>query len=409
MASLKQFYKNYYNENYFRDLRYIKDSTVNSKGEEAKYSTEVLKYPFDSEINPSKRFLNFLMKHYKRGVGSLVGSITHYKNIGDYRTKDSFLLLSDRLFFDFDVTDKRAKNLKYKIKDVKMNPAITGKERINLIEQYQKDFQELIFEEDLLKEPFIEVMKLKNYLHEIDKNFKPLIVFSGSKGFHVNLFYEDVNLQDITNLNEKLATIFKKKLNLKLLDFNVYNNVLTGVQRIPYNTHERTNLITKPIDSTVSYDDFLSIVSRNKRTVAEFKIDDYYSPKWFREDLIKLDQENNQRIQENYTKQKELQQLQKQHLTTSHYKGDKDLIFSDMRELCKLLIGEPAYTREHYNKYNCPFHEDKNPSSLVGKKYFKCYGCNLKLNYFDFIKKFYNLNSESEVKLKMKEITSKLR
>lgn len=408
MASLKQFYKGYYNYHYFRDLRYIKDSTISKNGKKSKYNTVVLKYPLSPDIKPSKIFLNFLLKHHDKGIGSLVGSLTHYKNIGDYREKDLSLVYSDRLFFDFDIEDKRTKILKHKIKDVKQNQNITGRERLSLIKQYQEDFQNLILEEDILKEPFTQVMKLKDYLSQIDKDFKPFIVFSGSKGFHVNLFYEDTNLQDLTNLNESLAELFRKKLGLNLLDFNIYNNVLTGVQRIPYNIHERTNLITNPISPNVTYDDFIQEVSRNKRDVISFDINDYYSPKWFHEDLIKLDSENNKRIRENYSKQKTLQKLPRENLTTAHYKGESDLIFSDMRELCKLLIGEPAYQREHYNKYNCPFHDDKIPSSQVGKKYFKCYGCNLKLNYYDFIKKFYNLNSDSEVKSKMREIKQKI-
>ena len=75
-----------------------------------------------------------------------------------------------------------------------------------------------------------------------------------------------------------------------------------------------------------------------------------------------------------------------------------------MRELCKLLIGEPAYVRENYNKYNCPFHDDKVPSAIAGKAYFTCYGCNLKLNYFEFIRKFFSLESDDEVKQKMREL-----
>lgn len=407
MNSLKQFYRDYYNENYFRDLRYIKDPTISKDGIKSKYDTEVLKYPLGSDFKSWDLFLNFLLKHSKKGLGSLVGSITHYKNINDYRNKDQSLLISDRLFFDFDVEDNRTKILKHKIRDVKVNEAVTGRERLSLIREYQKDFQKLILEEDILKEPFTEVMKLKDYLSKLELN--PFIVFSGSKGFHVNLFYEDVNLQDLTNLNESLAVLFKKKLNLKLLDFNVYNNVLTGVQRVPYNIHERTNLITKPISPNITYDDFLQEVSRNKREVSSFNIEDYYSPKYFRDHLIKLNSENLSRIEQNYHKQKELQNLQKEKVNTSHFKGDKDLIFKDMRELCKLLIGNPSYEREHYNKYNCPFHEDKIPSSLVGRKYFKCYTCNLKLNYYDFIKKFYDLDSDFEVKQKMREIKNSLR
>lgn len=62
----------------------------------------------------------------------------------------------------------------------------------------------------------------------------------------MNIFFKEVNLLDITNLNKSLADMFKKKLDLKLLDYNIYNNVLAGMQRVPYSIHERTGLRNIP-------------------------------------------------------------------------------------------------------------------------------------------------------------------
>lgn len=89
--------------------------------------------------------------------------------------------MCDKLFFDFDVEDQKCKDLKHKIKDVKLNPNVTGKKRVKMVEEYQKEFRRLIFEDDLLYDSFNEVMKLKEFL--FNKGINSFIVFSGSKGF----------------------------------------------------------------------------------------------------------------------------------------------------------------------------------------------------------------------------------
>ena len=401
MVKLKQFFRDYFNEKYFRDVRYIKDTLVNSRGVESKFNTEVLRYP-SVDFKVWDYFLPFLMKRYNKGDGSLLAGISHYKNFISHRDKNINGLMCDKLFFDFDIEDPRCKDLKHKIKDVKANPHIIGKERINLVKEYQKELQELILEENLLYDSFNEVMKLKEYL--LKKGIKSFIVFSGSKGFHLNIFFEEANLLDITNLNKSLASIFKRDLDLKLLDFNIYNNVLAGMQRVPYSVHERTGLRTTPINVNILYDDFIKEVKKNKLKVTGFNMKDYYVPDNFRTFLIKLDSENIERNKETKLKQEQLKEIQKKNQNNTKYKGESSLIFKDMRELCKLLIGEPAYVRENYNKYNCPFHDDQVPSAIAGKTYFTCYGCNLKLNYFEFIRKFFKLESDDEVKKKMKEL-----
>ena len=53
------------------------------------------------------------------------------------------------------------------------------------------------------------------------------------------------------------------------------------------------------------------------------------------------------------------------------------------------------------------FHEDKSPSAIVGKKNYTCLSSNCKvtkLNYFEFIRTWFGLKSDSEVKEKMVEL-----
>lgn len=407
---LRTYYKNYFNDDYFRFVRYVKDTTVSSKGVESKYDTDVLNYPLVSDPSkwtPEKLFLNFLLRHYKLGTGSLLAGLTHFKNISDYRTNDVNSLLAGKLFFDFDVDDPRTKDLKHKILDVKRDPDITGKSRLDFIKQCQDDFKRLILEEDLLKSPFGEVMKLKSYLLEND--ISPYIVFSGSKGFHVNIFFKDLVLNDLTNLNRSFANIFKRKLGLNLLDFNIYGNSLTAVQRVPYGVHERTGLYTTPVDPEISYDELLDLISKNRLKVHDFNMSDYYVNEEFRRTLKEVDKENMIKKEANDLKQEEVNRLKKKY-SPSHYGkngGNKSLIFEDMRELLKVVVGEPVREYEHYNSYICPFHDDHKPSALVSRYKFKCKSCNLNLNYFEFLRKYYDLESDDEVKQKMKELKNK--
>ena len=52
----------------------------------------------------------------------------------------------------------------------------------------------------------------------------------------------------------------------------------------------------------------------------------------------------------------------------------------------------------------CPFHDDNSPSARVYKNNFLCASENLHLNYFDFIRKYFNLAEDEAVKKKMKEL-----
>ena len=87
-------------------------------------------------------------------------------------------------------------------------------------------------------------------------------------------------------------------------------------------------------------------------------------------------------------------------------------LFQDLRTLVRFVCGDDNLVSEHerYNKYKCVFHDYKNPSAIVGIKNYTCVSSNCKinkLNYFEFIKEWFKLKSDYEVKQKMVELQEK--
>ena len=404
--SLKEYYRIYYDSNYFRDVRCIKDEKAFSNGKRTKYNTDVFKYPNKPYIeNHWELFYNFIFKHNK-GEGTLASSLTHFSNLQDYQTGDDSLRYSDRLFFDFDVEDTRAKALKEEIKNANLYKF--GKERINSIKKSQKDFRKLILNDNLLEKPFNELQLMMYYMES--QGMKPYPIFSGSKGFHLLIFFEPLQLENISEITTNLTSHLKDKLELDTLDLNVTDS-LKRKKRVPYSKHERTMLYTTPFDRDLSYDELLKMIKRNTGKPQIFDKEEYIAPKSFTKDLILLNQDITRLELEKKEKIEELNKLEnanRNHQYFSNNSVKRDNIFSDMRELCKVLLGEPSHEYKKYNSYKCPFHDDNNPSALVYEKVFVCKACNLKLGYFEFIRKLFNLKTDDEVKQKMREILEKL-
>ena len=401
--SLKEYYTIYYDSNYWRDVRCIYGERAFSTGKKAKYNADVLTYPNIPYVeNHWNYFFRFLLKHQKKGQGTLASSLTHFKTYQDYRTGDDSLRYSDRLFFDFDVEDTRAKALKEEIKNAKLHKF--GKERISAIRQSQKEFRKLILYDNLLEKPFNELQVMMYYME--NQGLKPYPIFSGSKGFHLLFFFEPLQLENISEISLNLTSHLKNKLELDTLDLNVTDS-LKRVKRIPYSKHERTMLYTTPFDRDLSYDELLKMIKRNTGEPMLFEKEEYIAPKSFSDSLILLNQDIKRLELEKKEKIEELNKLENANRNHQYYTNNsvkRDSIFSDMRDLCKLLLGEPSHEYKKYNSYKCPFHNDNNPSALVYEKVFVCKACNLKLGYFDFIRKLFNLKSDDEVKQKMREI-----
>ena len=198
---LKEYYRAYYNENYLRDYRYIYDSPL-------KYNENLNAEKQRKEEKAEWKALQFLTRRNHLGHdGLLGGEITYYKTLDEYKSGDIGLRWSDKLFFDWDVEFDEVEAMKDKFKETYLQ--YKGKELTSKIEELQSEFRELIFENHLLESPFHQAKKLCQYLE--GKGMRPFLIFSGAKGFHANLFYQEVQLKNLSQVSKLFAKITTNK------------------------------------------------------------------------------------------------------------------------------------------------------------------------------------------------------
>ncbi len=394
----KQFYKNFYNNNLFRDFLFVKTNPT------IKYNTESPKISYSNELNSvnqsKKNILNFLIKytnHKLKVHGALYSQVTYYKTINAFKDKSE----SDRnvncLFFDFDSDADELHDLKNEIKTTYEN--LTGKDRIKKISEIQNEYQTILFESDLLKKPFNDAKKLYDYFKS--NNITPYTVFSGSKGIHLYIFFDECKLNNYSEISYKLAESYKSTLNLPTLDLAVNKDAIARKSRIIYSKHETSNLFATPFD--IESESIADVLEKSKKQrIEQFNLSNYIiADDNFVGVLKNVDAEITAKTEIIVAEKKKWNQAINGAAISD---AEKDEIFSDMRVLLKVIIGDPVKEFKNYNSYNCPFHDDNSPSARVYKNNFLCATENLHLNYFDFIRKYFDLPDDDTVKDKMNEL-----
>lgn len=390
----KQFYLDFYNNHLLRDFLFVKTNP------NVKYDTESPYLPYDANLDYNRNIRNFLIKFSNpkhKFHGSLFSQLTYYKTIGDLRVKDESERFANCLFFDFDVDADELHDFKTEIK--KTYGDLTGKDRLKRIAELQKDYQNILFTTDILEKPFNDAKKLYDFFKS--NNIKCYTVFSGSKGIHLYIFFDECKLINYSEISYKLATSYKSALNLSTLDLAVNKDAIARKSRVIYSKHETSNLFTTPFDiETESIADVLE--KSRKQNITEFDLSKYtIADDNFVKTLKNIDADVSAKNEIIVAEKKKWNQAINGAAISD---AEKDAIFSDMRILLKLILGDPVREFKNYNSYSCPFHDDKSPSARVYKNNFLCATENLHLNYFDFIRKYFDLPDDDAVKDKMKEL-----
>lgn len=384
MYTLRDYHHDYYNGNYYRDVRYLHEVSK-------PLFLNCNNYNYD--IEPSEIFLDFLNPKFHSGIYGLLGAeISYYKTLDEYKIGDKKYRYSDRLFFDFDVGSKKASAIKKEIHDTQNN--IVGNKRREKIKSLQSEYRSLIFEEDLLEKPFKEATKLCNYLQ--NKEINPYLIVSGSKGFHVNVFFKEMQLNQIGPISEHLATLFKKNLGLETLDLAVNRDAYRRLQRVPYSINSKTGLYCQPVSKELSYCEVLDLISKKDNTPIEFDIHKYYAPATFNDLLKSLNDDFNKEIKRENKRQKLSMN------TSKHYDGMFNNV--DLRDLALLTLGEPAAIYGNRNTYCCPFHDDNHASAAAFDNRFYCSACGANLNKYDFVMQVTGAKTKNEMLMSLKEI-----
>lgn len=402
---LKEFYQNYFQFNYCRDLRIIYPSILYKKENKVKTpppkTLTGYKYPKDcTDLDMPDTFYKFLFKH-RKGKGNCFYELSNYKHLINYRNKSKSQPYCDRLYFDLDGDDPRLNQVKEEL--TRARHTLTGKKKILAEKKAKNNFKNLLLNTDVLLPTFTEAMKLYKYL--TDSGVKCYILFSGSKGFALNIFFKPLALNNINNISYNLATGFKEDLNLRNLDLVVNTDPISRLQRIVYTTHPNTGLMNQPIPGDISFDEFRDIIKDTNPKIADFDITEYYNGDDFTTSLLKYDKV--------FAKFKAEAEANKAKTKPAKFEGNAATIFQDMRVLwdylaSKGLVQPVAKTLPNYSRVHCPFHDDNTPSAIVSQYSFTCYGCGYvndsKLNYFEFLRKLFNLSNDEDVKGKMREI-----
>ena len=358
------------------------------------------------KANAESRALHFLTKADHLGHDGLMGGeITYFKSFNEYQTGDISQRWSDRQFYDFDVESDEVSRIKDDMKEAISD--LKGHEFKIRYDELTQEFRELIFEQDLLLPTFKEAQKLSLYLEDL--GLKPYLIFSGSKGFHINIFYKEARLQNLSQVSRLFAKSFSEKLDLKYLDWAVFEKkkAQRRLQRCQYVHHSKTDLLTIPIPDIYDYDEVLQMIRKNKRRPIEFDFDEYsQSSEEFRESLIYND---NQFSRINARRERELKKANEEKKRMMKKKYGKDYRnYSDisMIDLYSAYGGEIIKEDSEKAICRCLFHgADRNPSAVIFKNsnYFHCSSCGKTLNYYGFISEMEGTEDHHEIMEKVDE------
>jgi len=146
-----------------------------------------------------------------------------------------------------------------------------------------------------LQEVLEEVKKVASFL-ENRYEVKPLVLFSGNRGFHIYLFSIPVLLKHPKETLKTFLNWVKNKLDLKYVDTQLFSDI-RRVARLPYSVHQKTKLYCVPISLEMSIDEILQLAREPKPTEWKKEITDILG-----QELFELDKEINKRIKETLEK-----------------------------------------------------------------------------------------------------------
>ena len=303
-------------------------------------------------------------------------------------------MIYDRAFFDFDIVNHQAIQLKKKMQDLKSRGLYYQKKLQDKLEEKLRNF----ILDERIAESAIDEAKLFSIQFKEWFGSYPILFFSGCKGCHAYTFFEPIYHVDINRSLSWFAEIIKQRYKYQTLDLSVNKDAKNRLSRVPFSKHQYTGLTVVPFQVNDSYEE---IMSKSLTPGVEL-----FTPEAYYSSFGKYLQEIDPVLEYNANIQEETQINVARVNTNKSFKS----IVDDHRLYFKSILGEPEkkYPNKEYVMYRCPFqdHEDNNPSFQVYKTGYQCYGCNRKGNYFQFLKD-YNKWSNEQVKNHLRNMKTK--
>ena len=409
-----KYYDEFFNNNYNRDLRCIgKQRNVKHA---PKFETTNNKHAKSKRVF-IKNNINSTMAKYT----NFYGSHTYFEDIIDYQIANEQARTINHFFFDFDkefpngskfktITKGNGDNI-LGIEDLKQLPI---RDYIDGMKAIQEQIQDMIVYENILKDSWQESKKVYEYFKS--QGLTTYTCLSMSKGVHLRCFFKPIHVNNYNRIIHNLHDNLVKQFNLKTLDPQVSgkdSNPSKTVERLPYTYNEKSGLRVIPFN--FEYDSLDEVIERTLKisehkivNVDEFNLSDYVNPT-FHDGILKLNSQIEVlKMKEQQAKDKLLKEKIANGTINGTYTGENAL-FKDLRILIRFVCGDDNLVSEHdrYDKWKCVFHDDKSPSAIVGIKNYQCLSSNCKvgkINYFEFLRLWFGLDSDDEVKEKMVEL-----
>jgi CHC2 zinc finger len=348
---LADFYNNFYGFEFYRHFRRIPDFDISHR----KFRIE---YPITS---PKK--LAYLVSR-NSGFHACFASVNSYQTSEYMKNRNKKGIVYNRLFFDFDIKNNQFEQTKKALQNLR-------KRGLNYMKKEQEKLKyqllHLIIENKVAEMAIEEAKRFAKFLKK-DFDQYPVLFFSGGKGCHIYIFFNEIILSNPDHTISNLAEMIKRNYRLETMDSVVNKDASVRLSRIPYSQHQLTGLTVIPFSVHHSYEEIIQRSIDPK--IEKFELNHYQIQ--FDKILLKLDR-------------------------TNHFhrydKSQPKIRNADFRKLDHIkffqeILGEPKLDYSNYVMYHCPFpdHPDNKPSFRVHLMGYACYGCQRRGNYWTFLK-----------------------
>lgn len=426
---VKEFYRSLLNDNFYRDVRLVGGNLGYPLTTMARFRNKPVTPQVDVERITKNELLN-----YKDTYGTCAFECTWFNTEAEFREGKKQNRWANFFYFDFDSTSPELEALKDRFNE--KNLTIKEKEAI------ASEFRDLVINSNVLSQPFEEARAMATQLRL--QGIPSFPVFSGSAGVHLYVFFKPTPLKDFQNYQGAVKHFaLEQAIQLYLtLNTSVYPQVQINkfldnyecflddkevlkemalthltfdqspisdahkrIVRAVYSRNPKTNLMVVPFSWEESIDEVLARAD-NTEQVIKFEIEDYISD----ELLYQLKVSDLLAVMDMSRKKSRYQFSNTNNTTTvdNTGQGNTSYPFKDMRVLLR-FIAPKYYDSSHdtYDLFNCVFHPYSHPCVVVSPYRYNCKSnsCNSYLGYFDFIKKYYKLKTNEEVKQKMNDIS----